>query len=72
MKTRCTLLQGPNMNFKPGDLICVEHYSIKLYGKVVKIEGDVLFYRNEIGQLFSTPLADVKQPEEEMLDYLDF
>lgn len=57
---------------KPGDLVCVEYYSIKLYGKLIRVEGKTLYYRNELGQVFSAALEDLCEPEPEMLDFLDF
>jgi len=66
-----SLPRGPNMNFKPGDVIFVEYYGQELYGKVESVEGKVLHYRNEIGQLFSAPLEDVQPASQEMVDYFD-
>jgi hypothetical protein len=60
------------MEFKPGDVIYVEHYGQRLYGMVERVEDEVLRYRNELGQLFSTPLADVQPASPEMVDYFGF
>jgi hypothetical protein len=60
------------MEFKPGDIIFVEHYGQQLYGMVERVEDGVLYYRNEIRQLFSTPLEDVQPASPEMVDYFCF
>jgi hypothetical protein len=60
------------MEFKPGDVIYVEHYGLRIYGRVELVRDGVLLYRNELGQFFSSPLEDVQPASPEMVDYFGF
>jgi hypothetical protein len=62
---------GVDMKIKKGDPIFVEFYGIRLYGRVLKIAGEKLTYRNEIRQVFSALVSEAtllteKQAAEEM------
>jgi hypothetical protein len=59
------------MKIKKGDPIFVEFYGVRLYGRVLKIAGQKLTYRNEIRQVFSALVSEAtllteKQAAEEM------
>jgi len=62
---------GVDMKIKKGDPIFVEFYGVRLYGRVLKIAGQKLTYRNEIRQVFSALVSEAtllteKQAAEEM------
>ena len=46
------------MKIKQGDPICVEFYGIRLYGRVLKVDGQNLTYRNEIQQVFTALVSE--------------
>ena len=46
------------MKIKKGDPICVEFYGIRLYGRVLKVDGQKLTYRNEIQQVFTALVSE--------------
>ncbi len=45
---------------KKGDLIKVELYGIELYGRVIRVQGDQVYYRSDIGQCFTVDVSEVK------------
>ena len=62
---------GIDMKIKQGDPICVEFYGIRLYGRVLKVDGQKLTYRNEIRQVFEALVSEAtllteKQAAKEM------
>ena len=46
------------MKIKKGDPISVEFYGIRLYGRVLKVDGQKLTYRNEIRQVFTALVSE--------------
>lgn len=54
------------VTFKKGDPIKVEFYGIELYGRVIRVQGDQLYYRSDIGQSFVVDITEVQpcDPEE--------
>ena len=46
------------MKIKKGDAICVEFYGVRLYGRVLKVAGQKLTYRNEIRQVFEALVSE--------------
>ena len=49
---------GVDMKIKKGDAICVEFYGVRLYGRVLKVAGEKLTYRNEIRQVFEALVSE--------------
>jgi hypothetical protein len=46
------------MKIKKDDPIFVEFYGIRLYGRVLKVDGQKLTYRNEIRQVFTALVSE--------------
>lgn len=49
---------GVDMKIKKGDPIFVEFYGVRLYGRVLKVAGQKLTYRNEIRQVFEALVSE--------------
>jgi hypothetical protein len=52
--------------YRKGDPIKVEFYGITLYGRVIRVQGDLVYYRSDIGQTFTVDISEVQpcDPEE--------
>ncbi len=52
--------------YRKGDPIKVEFYGITLYGRVIRVQGDLVYYRSDIGQTFTVDINEVQpcDPEE--------
>ena len=71
MNNLATSKIGADMKIKQGDPICVEFYGVRLYGRVLKVAGQKLTYRNEIRQVFEALVSEAtllteKQAAKEM------
>ena len=58
MNNLATSKIGADMKIKKGDAICVEFYGVRLYGRVLKVAGQKLTYRNEIRQVFEALVSE--------------
>jgi hypothetical protein len=58
MNNLATSKIGADMKIKKGDAIFVEFYGVRLYGRVLKVAGQKLTYRNEIRQVFEALVSE--------------
>ena len=58
MNNLATSKIGADMKIKKGDPICVEFCGVRLYGRVLKVAGQKLTYRNEIRQVFEALVSE--------------
>ena len=58
MNNLATSKIGADMKIKKGAPICVEFYGVRLYGRVLKVAGQKLTYRNEIRQVFEALVSE--------------
>jgi len=54
------------VTFKKGDPIKVEYYGIELYGRVIRVQDDLVYYLSDIGQCFTVDASEVQpcEPDE--------